>query len=636
MQRALLLFTCLLSGLYAAHAQVASHLPFKADSRQPYAANPATHLQFDGYLGEKLQFVTQHSINAQDVASLVAPFKERNESSLWQTEFWGKWMLSAVKAYAYDTTNTALLHTMQQAVTGILATQTADGYIGNYAPGKHLQGWDVWGRKYTLLGLVYYYDLTGDKKALAGAERLLDYTLTEIGPGKANIVLTGNFRGMPSSSILEPVMLLYERTGNKNYLAFAQYIVTQWETPEGPQLISKALQNVPVAQRFTTATPEEWWTWKNGAKAYEMMSCYDGLLKLYRFTGNKDYLNAVVQTVANIRQTEINIVGSGAAMECWYGGQSQQYFPSMHTMETCVTITWMKLCYELYRITGNPQLLDDIETTAYNNLPGSLSPSGRFSKYSSLQGFRDLDEFQCNMHINCCMANGPRGYTLLPDVAVMQQQQNIYLNLYNAAHAQLQLPGNHQLQLQLTTGYPADGDVAITLQPDAPVNAAINLRIPAWSAHTQVAVNGKPVTDSITPGRYFTLQQTWKKGDVITLHVDMRIKTQVHHTPQGDFAAFTRGPVVLARDSRFSSYPIDAAITSTGSNNDTAEQAPAARPGAWLYFTRYNKTGSGENPVNIDIPLVDFSSAGNNWDVKSRYRVWIPVEYNVSGIPAEH
>jgi len=38
--------------------------------------------------------------------------------------------------------------------------------------------------------------------------------------------------------------------------------------------------------------------------------------------------------------------------------------------------------------------------------------------------------------------------------------------------------------------------------------------------------------------------------------------------------------------------------------------------------------GSGENPVEMALPFIDFSSAGNQWDSGNRYRVWIPANYN--------
>lgn len=74
------------------------------------------------------------------------------------------------------------------------------------------------GRKYTSLGLIAWYDLSGDKKALEAACRVVDHLMTQVGPGKVDIVSTGNYIGMPSSSVLEPVMYLYNRTKEKRYL----------------------------------------------------------------------------------------------------------------------------------------------------------------------------------------------------------------------------------------------------------------------------------------------------------------------------------------------------------------------------------------------------------------------------------
>ncbi len=169
--------------------------------------------------------------------------------------------------------------------------------------------------------------LQATKHALASAKKLADHLLTQVGPGKADIVKTGNYRGMPSSSILEPMVYLYLRTGDKRYLDFAKYIVAQWETTDGPKLISAALTGLPVSERFPH--PSTWWSYENGQKAYEMMSCYDGLIELYRITGKQDYLNAVEKSVMDIIEKEINIAGSGSAFECWYHGSEYQTEPDL-------------------------------------------------------------------------------------------------------------------------------------------------------------------------------------------------------------------------------------------------------------------------------------------------------------------
>ena len=77
-------------------------------------------------------------------------------------------------------------------------------------------------------------------------------------------------------------------------------------------------------------------------KAYEMMSCYQGLLEYYRLCGDKRLLDAAVATARSIIATEINVTGSGSAYECWYHGGTRETLPAYHMMETCVTTTWLR------------------------------------------------------------------------------------------------------------------------------------------------------------------------------------------------------------------------------------------------------------------------------------------------------
>ena len=184
----------------------------------------------------------------------------------------------------------------------------------------------------------------------------------------------GNHRGMAASSVLKPICYLYRYTGNKKYLDFALQIVREWETSDGPQLISKA--DIPVGKRFPRPDYDNWYKWQQGQKAYEMMSCYEGLLELYRLTGNVTYLSAVEKTWQSIMDTEINITGSGSAMESWFGGKQVQYMPIKHYQETCVTATWIKLSRQLLMLTGNSKYADAIEQSLYNALLGAMKSDG--------------------------------------------------------------------------------------------------------------------------------------------------------------------------------------------------------------------------------------------------------------------
>jgi uncharacterized protein len=583
-------------------------------------------ISIEGYLGVKINLCIEKRIKTQDVDHLIEPFRHKEETRLWQSEFWGKWIQSAIAAYEYNH-DPELLAIIKSAVSGLIATQLPNGYIGNYSDAATLQQWDIWGRKYTLLGLLAYYDLTGDKPSLNAAKRVADHLLTQVGPGKTDIVKTGNYRGMPGSSILEPMVYLYLRTGDRRYLDFAKYIVNQWETADGPKLISAAINGVPVSERFPH--PSTWWSYENGQKAYEMMSCYDGLLELYRITGEQNYLKAVENSVKDIIDNEINIAGSGSAFECWYKGSKYQTEPTYHTMETCVTMTWMKLCQNLLRITGDPVYADEIEKSAYNALPASLRFDGsQIAKYSPLGGVRHAGEEQCGMHINCCNANGPRAFMMLPRFAVMTDQNEIYLNMYSQSNYVIPMKSKNKVQIDQFTDYPVSGEVEINVNPDKPESFVIALRIPAWSGITSISINGVDVAD-VNPGTYKKITRTWQKGDRVKVKMDLRGRL----INLNGYQAILRGPVVLARDARFNDgFIYESAVIKDKDGYVELKKSSSTPENIWMSFTAplvlgTDLEGEFRNPKQVN--FCDFASAGNTWGEDSRYLVWIPRTINV-------
>jgi uncharacterized protein len=601
----------------------AASLILIADKLVPFSPSSA---KIQGYLGDKMNLCIEKRIKNQDVDHLIEPFRHKDETRLWQSEFWGKWIQSAIAAYNYNH-DSELLAIIKNAVSGLISTQMPNGYIGNYSDAAALQQWDIWGRKYTLLGLLAYYDLTGDKASLASAKKVADHLLTQVGPGKADIIKTGNYMGMPSSSILEPMVYLYLRTADSRYLDFAKYIVAQWETPGGPKLVSAALSGVPVSERFPH--PANWWSYENGQKAYEMMSCYDGLLELYKITGEQNYLKAVEKSVKDIIDNEINIAGSGSAFECWYHGTEYQTEPTYHTMETCVTMTWMKLCNNLLRITGNPVYADEIEKSAYNALMASMKYDGsEIAKYSPLGGIRHAGEEQCGMHINCCNANGPRAFMMLPGFAAMKGQNEIYLNIYSQSRFDISLNSKNRIIIDQITDYPVSDEIQININPVKPEDFTIALRIPSWSIRTSITVNDIVVPD-IVQGTYKKITRLWQSGDKIKVKMDLRGRL----INKNGYQAIIRGPVVLARDTRFNDgFIYESAVVRDQDGSVELKPLSSKPENIWMSFTAPLVLGTdleGEYRNPKQVSFCDFASAGNTWGEDSRYRVWIQKTLNV-------
>ena len=552
---------------------------------------------------------------------MVAAFRSRTETSCWQSEFWGKWFTSAALAYKYRP-EPQLKNVLDKAVEGLISTQTADGYIGNYANDKHLAAWDIWGRKYCMLGLMAYYDLTKDPKSLAAAGKEADFLMKELKDRNALIVKLGNHHGMAASSVLEPICQLYSRTGDKKYLDFAEEIVRQWETAEGPKLISKA--GVDVAKRFPK--PASWYGPDQGQKAYEMMSCYEGLLELYRLTGKENYKTAVEKTWQNILDTEINVAGSGSAMECWFRGKELQALPIAHYQETCVTATWVKLSQQLLRLTGEAKYADAIEQAFYNSLLGAMHVDGSdWAKYTPLSGQRLPGGEQCGMGLNCCVASGPRGLFTFPLTAVMSGKNGPQVNFYAEGSYKVPTPGKQVAEVIQKTDYPVSGKIEVKVQLQKPEEMTIAVRVPQWSKESFVTVNGEAV--KVSAGENVTIKRLWKSGDEVAINLDMRGRI-VSLGKMPEHYAIMRGPVVLTRDERLSGPSIGTFITPMKEKEGYIKLEPSdsKNPEIWMAFKASFLAESymegGSKPVPVE--LCDYASAGNSHEGHPHFKVWLP------------
>jgi len=505
-------------------------------------------IRIGGYLGHKLDLCIDNRLMAQDIEDFTKPFQVRDEPWWgWRGEFWGKWYTAAVLGYGYRSTP-EYRAIIDKAVDGIIASQTADGYIGtSQAPVRVDGNWDIWGRKYALLGLIANYDLTGNKAALDAAAKAALSLIEEVGPGSGrNISATGwiGWKGLGSDSVLEPIVQLYQRTGDKRFLDFAEYIVDTWSTPNelsptGLRLIEDLIAGMPM--------------WKLGGapKAYEMTSCIEGLCELYRATGNQTYLKACEAFFDNVMREEITIIGSGSMSEIWCHTRMRETEVMYEAMETCATATWLKFLYQMLRITGESKYADALETGLYNAMLAAMTPQGEWwSYFTPLMGERTPSFLQFeDMHSSCCVVNGPRGLMITPYWAVMTDGKGVAVNLYAPFDASVPTPSGQQAAVKIDTDYPRGGKITLNVDPAKTEAFVLKVRIPRWSERTTLKINGTAYDGYVIPGTYAEIDRTWNPGDQVELTLDMR--TRVAYAPSGcGDQALQRGPVVLAFDSR--------------------------------------------------------------------------------------
>jgi len=529
----------------------------KSQVKDTFSPLPANSVHFSNYLENDLQNSIQNwNKGVVPYPALVEKFRS-GRSFFAQGEMWGKAVRSACMFYRY-TQDPELKKIIEATVKDLLSTQRENGSISCSDMDKQPDGpgGDLWERKYVLLALLQYYNnVDEDTLVLQSIIDQVDCIISQIGyPPKTRIIDLGwSPNHIESSTLLEPVMKLYNLTRKREYLDFASYIVEEGGA-KGYNIIEDALAN-KAPKDIGGVYP----------KAYEMMSLFEGLIEYYRVTDEDKWKQASLNLYHNIIEKELTIIGNGggdqpyhpAVMgEAWDNTALEQTNPDMdRMMETCVGVTWIKLCSQILRLTGDPSTVDMIERYSYNGLLGAMKPEGDgFSYVNLLNGVKTNKEGWGGMvddiYVTCCNLNGPMGLAYLPFVAVMNSEDGPVVNLYNAGESMINISKKDKVKLIIDTNYPVSGDISIKVIPDVSKTFTVKLRIPAWSINTDLKINGEK--QEVNPGSYAEINRKWNQGDVIELKLDMRCR--IVDAPHGsnragdNFQALIRGPIVLSRD----------------------------------------------------------------------------------------
>ncbi len=619
---------------------------------------------FNGFMHKLIKYIEDFQLlNPVIWERFVSQFREDADfEGGWRGEYWGKTMRGAALVYSY-TQNKELYDIMEKTVRDMIASADENGRISSYAVNHEFEAWDIWGRKYVLLGMQYFIEVCTDETLIGEAVQSMcaqvDYIMSKIGPkeeGKKPITsATRHWRGLNSSSLLEPVARLYSITGNKKYLDFATYIVN-----EG---------GMDVANVFDLAYENKLRLWQYPAtKAYEMTSCFEGLLEYYRIVGNEKHKTALINYANAVLEDEFTIIGtSGCTHELFDHCSVRQANTTngLKVQETCVTVTLMKFFWQLTLLTGDPKYADAFEISLYNAYIGAINtdkviePSIKeqfppevqeplpFDSYSPLtagtrgNGVGGLMKLSDGHYYGCCACIGSAGFGVAAKMLLLSSDDGFAMNLYIDGRAESVSPLGNKVTFTTCTEYPKSGEVKITVSTSAPETFSLKLRNPSWSENTEVTVDGEKIP---AHEGYITVNRLWEGDTVIDISLDMRTKA-IYPTPYGSqvlmneviwgynyviptfdeedpmakyHIALRRGPITLAQENRLG-YSVDEPVTICVDEMGYVD-AKIPSEGKAPY----------ENIVEVTIPLADgemtltdYASAGKLWTEESKMAAWI-------------
>jgi DUF1680 family protein len=291
-------------------------------------------------------------------------------------------------------------------------------------------------------------------------------------------------------------------------------------------------------------------------------------------TDTAAYIAAIDAIWENVVNRKLYIHGGiGARHKGEAFGEDYELPNSTAYAETCAAIANAMWNYRMFLLHGDSKYYDVLERTLYNGFLSGISLSGNRFLYVNPLAFDG--KFNFNRHTlerqpwfecSCCPSNVVRFLPSLSGYAYAHDGANVYVNLFIGSSATIDLPAG-EVHIQQQTNYPWDGEITLTVDPQAAQRFTLFVRIPGWARNMPVpsdlyhymdgnsppptlSVNGAPIAIELDRG-YARIERDWQPGDQVQLSLPMPVRRVGSHPKLVDNigrVAVERGPLLFCAE----------------------------------------------------------------------------------------
>jgi uncharacterized protein len=453
------------------------------------------------------------------------------EGAWWKGETEGNWrsgntMLSLLSGVPELRANA------DAKVDYLLKTQDADGYMGIYGPtlrwaGGEVDNGELWTQTCIFRGLIAYYEATGRSDVLRAVERAVQLTMSHYGDGVRDPygAQTQNHNLM----FVDVVERLYDLTGNTAYRDFGVYLYRDY---------SKAMKT-DVA--LTTLLAADHPFVGHGATTYEGLR-----VPIWAAYVTGDPMLRAASEEAFVKSWSHVSPTGGPVSDEFIANKPTD--PDLGGYEGCGEKEWMTSLLSAAQKTGRAQLAEQAETTYYNSVQGSRLPDGTGVDYVTTDNIYRIDGAIMNRVIfspahedvaNCCAPNFTQIGAIFIRSMWMRAPDGLASVLYGPCDLSTAVKGV-PVHIAEETTYPFSEKLRLRVDPAAPVEFSLHLRIPGWATTISADCAGAEIRRA---GDWLLVSKKWQAGDA----VDISFGAQVQPVPanNGEFYV-RRGPLFYA------------------------------------------------------------------------------------------
>jgi DUF1680 family protein len=399
---------------------------------------------------------------------------------------------------------------------------------------------------------VAYFDATGKRKFLEVAIRWANHFNDVFGPGKRDWV-TGHQE-------LELAMVkLYKSTNNKSYLNAADWLLSERGKGLGKGYTWTDWKDTGYVQDLVPVKEQKEIT----GHAVRAMYLYTGAADVATYTGDQEYMKAMRRVWEDVVFRNMYITGGIGSAGSNEGFTKDFDLPNEQAYcETCASVGMVFWNQRMNNLTGNAEYIDVLERSLYNGALDGLSLSGDRFFYGNPLASLGKQSRKEWFGTACCPSNIARLIASLGNFIYGYANNKIFINLFVGSQTSFTLPKG-DIQLNLQTNYPWNGDVKCTLSMKKNMKSSIAFRIPGWSKGIPapgelyafsdknaekpvMLINNVEVAFTEEDG-YAVIEREWKNNDVVEYKIPMSIKKVVARNElkyNNERMALQRGPLV--------------------------------------------------------------------------------------------
>jgi DUF1680 family protein len=220
--------------------------------------------------------------------------------------------------------------------------------------------------------------------------------------------------------------------------------------------------------------------------AVRAMYMFSGMADVAALTGDTAYLKAIDRIWENVVTKKMYITGGIGQTGGNEGFGADYELPNMSAYcETCASIAEVFLNHRLFLLHGDSKYIDIMEKVLYNALLSGVSLSGDLFFYDNPLESAGQHERQAWFGCACCPSNISRFLPSVPGYVYAHKGGDVYINLFTECEASFETPKG-KFTLTQKSNYPWQGENVIHVYPEYAGTRTIYIRIPGWARNEAV------------------------------------------------------------------------------------------------------------------------------------------------------